>query len=282
MAFADVDGIRTHYDIEGSGPPLLMFAPGGFDATMDKWRGFGVYQRINLMGHLPKYFQCILFDRRENGASGGRLEVIGWPDFVKQAVGLLDHLGIDKAHLIGGCMGCSPVMAMAVEHPQRVRSMVHYWPVGGAHYRINAHKRFADHADFVRANGLGDVVKLVNSHDKNFSQDPCGGPWNNLIRKDAAFAAHYAGFDQASYLEILTEMVNGLFDRDTAPGATAESLLSLSIPSLIVPGKDAAHATSAARYLEEVLDGAHYWDLPPEAQSEDNVPERLLAFLQSI
>ena len=282
MPFAEIDGIRTHYAIEGAGPPLLMFAPGGFDATMDKWRGFGVYQRINLMGHLPKHFQCILFDRRENGLSGGRVEAIGWADFVRQAVGLLDHLGVDSAHLMGGCMGCSPVLAMAVAHPDRVRSMVHYWPVGGARYRINAHKRFADHADFVRANGLGGVVDLVRAHDKNFSQDPCGGPWNNIIRKDADFAADYARLDQARYLDRLERMVTGLFDRDTAPGTDAESLLALSIPSLIVPGKDAAHATSAARYLEEVLDGSNYWDLPPEDQTEGNVPDRVLAFLQSV
>ena len=57
MAFVDIDGIRTHYQIEGNGPALLMFAPGGFDATMDKWRHFGVYQRINLLGHLPDHFQ---------------------------------------------------------------------------------------------------------------------------------------------------------------------------------------------------------------------------------
>ena len=73
-----------------------------------------------------------------------------------------------------------------------------------------------------------------------------------------------------------------LFDRDTAPGATAEDLLSLYIPSLIVPGKDAAHATSAARYLEEVLEGSDYWDLPPDAQTKQNVPERVLAFLRSV
>ena len=282
MAFVDIDGIRTHYQIEGNGPALLMFAPGGFDATMDKWRHFGVYQRINLLGHLPDHFQCILFDRRENGESGGRVEAIGWSDFVGQAVGLLDHLGVEAAHLMGGCIGCSPVLAMAAHYPERVRSMVHYWPVGGARYRINAHQRFAAHADYVTANGLGGVVSLVQSHDKNFSQDPAGGPWNNVIRKDKDFAAHYAAMDQTQYLEILRQMVGGLFDRDTAPGATAEDLLSLHIPSLIVPGKDAAHATSAARYLEEVLEGSDYWDLPPDAQTEQNVPERVLAFLRSV
>ena len=71
MPFAEIDGISTHYAIEGAGPPLLMFAPGGFDATMDKWRGFGVYQRINLMGHLPKHFQCILLTGAKTACLAG-------------------------------------------------------------------------------------------------------------------------------------------------------------------------------------------------------------------
>ena len=46
MATATVDGIRTRYEVIGSGPPLLMFSPGGFDATLDKWRTLGVYARV--------------------------------------------------------------------------------------------------------------------------------------------------------------------------------------------------------------------------------------------
>jgi hypothetical protein len=43
-----------------------------------------------------------------------------------------------------------------------------------------------------------------------------------------------------------------LFDRDTAPGGEPENLMRVEIPALIVPGRDAAHATSATRYLEHL------------------------------
>ena len=47
--------------------------------------------------------------------------------------GLLDHLRIGRAHIMGACMGCCPVTAFAVAHPlDMVASMVLYWPVGGA------------------------------------------------------------------------------------------------------------------------------------------------------
>lgn len=99
-----IDGIKTEYDVIGSGPPLLMFAPGGFDASMDKWSNLGIYAKIKLLDHLPETYSCIIFDRRETGKSGGRVERITWADYVAQGKGLLDHLGHKAAHLMGGCM----------------------------------------------------------------------------------------------------------------------------------------------------------------------------------
>ena len=109
MPFADIDGIATRYEVIGSGPPLLMYAPAGFDASLDKWTTQGVYARIKLLDLLPKHYTCIVFDRRECGQSGGRVERITWAHYVTQGRGLLEHLKIERAHLMGGCMGCCPV-----------------------------------------------------------------------------------------------------------------------------------------------------------------------------
>ena len=64
MATAVIDGITTRYEVIGSGPPLLMYAPGGFNATIEAWRTQGVYATIKLLDHLPKQYTCIVFDRR--------------------------------------------------------------------------------------------------------------------------------------------------------------------------------------------------------------------------
>src|SRR5881392_3340688 len=109
VAEALIDGLRTRYEAIGDGPPLLMYAPGGFDATIEKWRTQGVYARIKLLEHLPKKYRCIVFDRRECGQSGGRVEAVNWADYAKQGKALLEHLKIDRAHLMGGCMGVSCV-----------------------------------------------------------------------------------------------------------------------------------------------------------------------------
>lgn len=282
MPFAEIDGIPTRYEVLGEGPPLLMYAPGGFDARLEQWTDLGIYKRIKIMDRLPRNYSCILFDRRENGQSGGRVERITWMHYVRQGVGLLDCLGIDKAHVMGGCMGCCPVAAFGVAHPGRTLSMVHYWPVGGAKFRIGSHQRFARHLAFVDENGLQAVVDLVRSHDRNFSQDPRGGPWGQPIRNSDAFAAAYAALDRTVYLRTVTAMYRGLFDRDTAPGAEPEDLLALDIPSLIVPGNDDSHATSAARYLQECLNGSDYWDVPVDEQTEGTAPQRVVAFLDGV
>jgi len=77
-------------------------------------------------------------------------------------------------------------------------------------------------------------------------------------------------------------MGRALLDRDTAPGAEPEDLLRLDIPALVIPGRDPSHATSAARYLEECLPRAEYWDVPVAEQTEANAPARVLQFLDSV
>jgi pimeloyl-ACP methyl ester carboxylesterase len=277
---AVLDGISTRYEVIGDGPPLLMYAPGGFDATIEKWSTQGVYARIKLLHHLPKKYRCIVFDRRECGHSGGRVEALTWQHYALQGKLLMEKLGIERAHLMGGCMGVSCVMAFAVAYPQATQSMLLWWPVGGAKYRIKAHQRFADHLSYVKSSGLGGVVELIAKEQKAFNADPRGGPWASPIRNDEAFATSYV--KTANYEKIVTQMCSNLFDRDTSPGAGPEALMKLDIPALIIPGKDESHATSAARYLEECLPKSQYWDVLPEGQTEATAPARLLKFLLDV
>jgi pimeloyl-ACP methyl ester carboxylesterase len=276
---ADIEGIRTHYDMIGSGPPLLMFSPGGFNAVAANWTGHGVYRRIRLLEHLPKYYTCIFFDRREAGESGGRLERISWHDYARQGLGLLNHLDIDRAHLIGGCVGCTIASALAVSHPERVDRMVLYSPAGGPRYRMSSRARFEVHLSYVREHGLPGVAKLAGSHGEGFSEDPRIGPWGPLVRRDPAFADEFVRQNPDRYEALVTGMARTLFDRDTVPGPEPEDLMNLDVPTLIVPGQDRSHAPSAARYLEECLPHVEYWDIPVSDQTETTAPARLHTFL---
>ncbi|MGZ4352408.1 MAG: alpha/beta fold hydrolase [Gaiellaceae bacterium] len=280
MPTAVCDGIETRYELLGDGPPLLMFSPGGFNATIENWSAFGIYARLNLLEHLSRRFTCVAFDKRESGRSGGRVEPLAWDSYAAQGAALLDHLRIERAHVIGGCIGCSIAVTLAVAQPERVQSLVLYSPAGGPRYRITQQARFAEHLAYVDEHGLDAVVELAAGGDLTFAQDPRLGPWVSVLRTDRAFAEEYARQDPGAYRTLVERTAAQLFDRDTAPGPEPERLLELELPALVVPGHDPSHATSAARYLEECLPRSEYWDVPPEQQTEETAPARVLAFLE--
>jgi pimeloyl-ACP methyl ester carboxylesterase len=281
MPFATLDGIRTRYEVAGDGPPLLLFSPGGFNATIENWSTFSIYRRLDLLPHLRERYTCITFDKRESGESGGRVERITWDDYARQGLALLDELAIERAHLAGGCIGCSIALTLAAAHPDRVAALVLYSPAGGPRYRMTQHERFAEHLAFVRERGLAAVVELARDGESTFAQDPRVGPWASVVRIDDGFASDYASRGLDEYVRLVGETARALFDRDTAPGPEPERLMGLDVPALVVPGRDPNHATSAARYLEECLPRSQYWDVPPEEQTEANAPARVLEFLQS-
>jgi pimeloyl-ACP methyl ester carboxylesterase len=275
------DGIDTRYEIEGSGPDLLMFSPGGFNSALENWRTHGLYRRINLLDQLAQLYRCITFDRRESGQAGGRLERISWRSYVDQAADLLDELGVDAAHLIGACVGCSSAAAFAVAHPDRVLSLTLYSPAGGSAYRRRQHARFASHLAYVEEHGLTAVAELAAETGASFSDDGRVGPWSSVLARDPGFADEYRRFDRSRYLVMVNGLARLMFDRDTVPGVEPEDLALLDLPALIVPGEDSSHATSAARYLQECLPVAEYWDVRVADQTAQTAPARVLAFLDA-
>ena len=179
-----------------------MFSPGGFDSTLENWRDGRHLPAAAAAGPAARErYTCITFDRRESGPvrRPGRAARRG-PDYVAQGVGLLDHLGIERAHLMGGCVGCSTVAALAVAHPERALGMVLYSPAGGAKYRMKQHARFVDAPRLrPRSTACSAVVELARRDRGGFTNDPRVGPWAAVLRRDAEFAARYAATDPGRY-----------------------------------------------------------------------------------
>jgi pimeloyl-ACP methyl ester carboxylesterase len=281
MPMTELDGIRTRYRVVGEGPPLLMFSPGGFDATLDKWWESDSYQRIRIMEWLPSEYTCITFDRRENGESGGRFERVTWNSYARQGKQLLDFLGFESALVLGGCMGCPTASEFATRYTEATNGLVLWWPVGGARYRIRAELRFAAHLAFVQNAGLGAVVAESQGAGRSFSKDPKLGPWTSVLGWDAQFAEELVETNTHEYLSTVIGMRRALFDHDTAPGPEPEDLMRVTIPTLVVPGDDESHAPSAARYLHECLAEARFWDSTSEEQVE-GAQELILGFLSEV
>jgi hypothetical protein len=100
-----------------------------------------------------------------------------------------------------------------------------------------------------------------------------------VIRRDPDFRARFLAQKVEHYKLIVASIPRTLIDRDSVPGFEPEDLMRLDIPTLIVPGQDAAHALSAARFLEECSPKGTFWDIPVPDQTEATVPPRMMEFL---
>ena len=280
MPTAVIDGIEIYYETCGSGTPLLMLAPGGFDSTIEKWRVASAWTGIDALARLGTEHQVIAYDRREAGQSGGRVERLTWTAYAREGKLLLDHLGIDSAFVMGGCMGCSVALAFGVNFPEATRGMILHWPVGGYRWKAASQARFAAHLNFVRENGIDGVVDRA-SKGTTFWTDPESGPWASVIARDRAFAERFAAEDPERYMGIIATSGPDLFDRDTATGATAEEVMGIKAPAVIMPGDDPSHATSGAHYLRECLPNGEFWNVMPPEQTTENVCDRALEFTRA-
>lgn len=277
MPVAMLDGIETYYETHGSGSPILMCAPGGFDASIDKWRVASAWTGIDAIKALAAEHTVIVYDRRECGQSHGRVERLNWASYTQQGKTLLDYLKVDSAWIMGGCMGCSVALAFGVHFPSTTRGLLLHWPVGGYRWKVNSQDRFVRHLNFARQNGLKGIVDRAQS-GKSFWMDPEAGPWASVIARDKEFAERIASQDLDRYLGIIATSGRGLFDRDTAPGAEPEEVMGVKAPSLIIPGDDPSHATSGAHYLRELLPKSEFWNVMPPEQTTQKICDRILEF----
>ncbi len=280
MPFADINGIRIHHQIQGNGPALLMFAPGGFGSTMSRWTAAGgkrEFQEMDGLATLSKHFTTIAYDRREAGLSGGRVEPLNWDLYVLEAKALLDLAGARQAVLLGSCMGVALALAFAVRYPDACLGLYLHWPVGGYRWMMKGREFFKRHLEFVRKNGFEAVVKRA-PEKKSFWDDPEIGPWGPPTIHDEQFAADYVKLDFKHYAGICAQTRDTLFNDTMPSGATGAQLMEIKTPAFIQSGNDASHAHSASWALKELMPSAELWDVLPPRQNGKNTLEQILGF----
>jgi len=124
-------GARIYYEEFGQGFPILCFAPAGLLSTIAVWSG--PMPPINPMTEFSADYRVIVMDQRN--APGGRswapiTDQDGWDSFTADHIALLDHLGIDKCHLYGQCIGGPFIMNFLKAQPGRVACAVPAQPSG--------------------------------------------------------------------------------------------------------------------------------------------------------
>lgn len=116
--FKSEDGLSIHYEVEGEGPEVVMVH--GWESSLQRgWRSKGVTDALKTEN------RCVMIDCRGHGESdkphdpkmyGARM--------LSDIVEMMDHLGIDRANVLGYSMGSHLTLNLLLGHPERVRSAI--------------------------------------------------------------------------------------------------------------------------------------------------------------
>jgi 3-oxoadipate enol-lactonase len=108
------NGCRLYHEVHGQGEPLVLLE--GLGGDIAGWR--------RSIPRLAAELRMVAFDHRGNGRSTAPDVPMTMATFVEDAVAILDHLGIERAHLYGQSFGGMVAQEAAITAPERIRSLI--------------------------------------------------------------------------------------------------------------------------------------------------------------
>ncbi|MDD4924452.1 MAG: alpha/beta hydrolase [Dehalococcoidales bacterium] len=114
MPEAIINGININFKVEGDGEPLVMIM--GVASTQKAW-----YFQTRFF---RKHFRVITFDNRGCGESDKPSEPYFIRDMAEDTAGLMNHLGIEKAHILGISMGGMIAQELAINYPEKINKLI--------------------------------------------------------------------------------------------------------------------------------------------------------------
>ena len=115
MRRASANGVALAYDVRGSGPPLVLIM--GYRLSSAAWPA-------EFVAALAKQFTLLLFDNRGTGLSDKPTSGYALSNMANDVIGLMDHLDIPRANVLGYSMGGAIAQELVCRHPNRVLSLV--------------------------------------------------------------------------------------------------------------------------------------------------------------
>jgi len=209
--YAEINGAKLYYEIAGAGTPLVLVH--GFSLDRRMWDDQAAFLATD---------HCVIrYDVRGFGNSTDvPVQPYSYPD---DLMGLMDHIGIEAAHLVGLSMGGAIVVDFAVEHPERVLSLVPAdAPLGGVEWltdfgiRVGIAARLANQAGIDSALDLWLEDELLAPAMNN---PACASALEEIIRD-------YTGWHWTSGAKGMS--------RDTP---TSELLNTIASPTLVIVGE---------------------------------------------
>ncbi|MEQ1787235.1 MAG: alpha/beta fold hydrolase [Acidimicrobiales bacterium] len=271
---ASVNGIEIAYETHGDpgDEPLLLVM--GLGAQLIAWpielcdalvdRGFFVIRYDNRDTGLSTKFTHASGDFMTAFVAALQGEAVDAPyrlsDMADDGMGLLDHLGIDAAHVVGASMGGMIAQTMAIEHPSRVRTLTSIMSTTGEpDYGMPTPEALTVLTSPAATTRDGAIQADVDA------SRAIGSPehFDEAVARQRAVAAYDRGFHPAGVARHLLAIL--------ASGSRAEGLASLAVPTVVIHGdKDPLITPSGGQRTAELVPGAELLliegmghDLPP-------------------
>lgn len=146
MAEFENGPVSIHYDLEGDGFPVLLIAPGGMRSANELWETVPWNPRAALAGE----YRLIGMDQRNAGRSTAPIDGDdGWATYTADQLALLDHLDVERCHVVGMCIGGPYIMGLLTTAPDRFVSAVLLQPVGIEDNRAALYEMFDQWAEAI-------------------------------------------------------------------------------------------------------------------------------------
>ncbi len=129
--FADTAMLRLHYHEAGAGDPVVLLHGGGPGASA--WSNFGPNLPVfaeryrALMPDQPGFGQSVSAESEAPPVEGNYFTFSA-----RALASLLDHLGIDRVHLVGNSLGGGTAVRFALNYPERAGCSCSWGPAGSA------------------------------------------------------------------------------------------------------------------------------------------------------
>ena len=275
--FVVANGIHICYDAFGNpaNPPLLLVAGLGMQliswdeevCTLLAQRGYWVIRFDNRDVGLSTKFDDAGMPNLLPALQGGQIDApYLLKDMAADAVGLMDVLGIDSAHVLGASMGGMIAQSVAIHYPERVRTLISIMSTTGAPDLPQAKPEVAMML-------LAPAAKSLEEHIQKSRQwahmlNGPGFPVDEARAREQAIA----NYERCFYPVGTGRQLAAIF----ASGSRREALRSLAVPTLVIHGKaDPLIPVEGGIDTAEAIPNAKLWvieglghALPPETWPE--------------
>jgi pimeloyl-ACP methyl ester carboxylesterase len=233
------DGATIHYEVFGSGYPLLLIAPGGVSSQVEFWKR----SAINPMERFAGDFQVIAMDQRHAARSLAPMRPFSYDICNADQLAVLDELGIQRAHVMGGCIGCAHIWRLLSNAPDRITAAVTQDPVGLeslANIEV-FYRMFHETMPIARAEGLEAIARSAQDNPL-FVTNNGAGPFAPLLAASAEARQELLEMGRERYIALIVEFRDGIWPVNPPYFTVSEEWMKqVQTPMLVLPGRDEFH-----------------------------------------